>query len=153
MGAFAQALNQAEARGLSLEQVADVVEFYRRHPGRWPPAVLFNRLTRPQAAHLAPHEGWFGELPAWTAQQQRKAYERAQETARDSPRRVTEPSDELQRLEARYGEQLDGLTQDEVARLFPPGHVLQGLVQRQGSKSRILRPELLKAIEQREKPG
>lgn len=149
LGAFVQAMQQAEARGLSLEQIAAVAEFYRRHPGRWPPEVLFHRLTSPQALLLAPHEGWFGELPAWTARQRREAQERTQQAARDSPRRATEPSEEMQRLEAEFGPELDAMTPEAAAGLFPVDSPNRVLVVKHGVQIKLLRRSLLMALQQR----
>lgn len=143
VGQFGKAVETALAGGSGLDQVAETVEFYRRHPGRWPPEVLFERLTRAGASLLAPEEGWYGERPAWTAAQQHtaKAAEIAEETERMNRSETAHP------LEAVHGAELDALTEHEqLARL--PSEFLKRLYRKtpERAKSPLLRQPLLEAL-------
>lgn len=140
-----------------------MLEVFGRHPGRWPPEVLFHRLTSPQAALLAADEGWFGELPAWTAEQKKRAWtaqqtqaaesQRSTLNAQRSPDMAVQKIVETQRLEKLHGEALDALTLAEAIQLLPADGNWRTQAQRVGGpRSPLFRPMMLQAIERREHP-
>lgn len=60
-----EACQKARANGLSLEAFEAILDHALQHPGRWPPGVIFTRLTSPDAVRWEPHEGWFAADPSW----------------------------------------------------------------------------------------
>jgi len=157
---FVQCLELAESRGVTLPQAAGVVEWFRRHPGRWPPGVLFERLTKPEARFLEASDGWFGEAAAWKAQAAQRAARSVQDgnshdTQTPGPERVPgEPSmpaierdENVYRREARYGPKLDAMTPAEVDALLADKPTLLRQVKRNGLKSPLFRPTVLEILE------
>lgn len=157
---FVQCLELAESRGVTLPQAAGVVEWFRRHPGRWPPGVLFERLTKPEARFLEASDGWFGETAAWKAQAAQRAARSVQDgnsfdTQTPGPERVPgEPSmpaierdENVYRREARYGPKLDAMTPAEVDELLADKPTLLRQVKRNGLKSPLFRPTVLVILE------
>lgn len=157
---FVQCLELAESRGVTLQQAGGVVEWYRRHPGRWPPGVLFERLTKPEARFLEASDGWFGETAAWKAQAAQRAARSVQggnshDPQTPDPERVPgEPSmpaierdENVYRREARYGPKLDAMTPAEVDALLADRPTLLRQVKRNGLKSPLFRPTVLEILE------
>ena len=137
----------ALANGLTLDQIEAVVAHYAAFPNRWSVGVLVHRLTKLGAHRDAPHEGWFGERPEWKAAQAAKA-----------PKLDQAAADNLAELEAAYGAELDGLTDDALAALAADSP--RRLTARDrydlpvlGRSSRDLRPRLLRALADRAEIG
>ena len=135
VGQFGPTVEAALSQGLTIEQIAAVVEHFQANPGRWAAGVLVERLTRPGARLLAPSEGWYGETREWkTAQATR-------------PATTPAPVGDLQRLEDQLGPQLDALTADELASLVADWTPRQRRdLDFHGRRHKDLRPLLLAAL-------
>jgi|GEM_PF-6592472 len=121
VGQIGSTIATAEAQGMTLEQIAAVIEHYHSHPGRWPQGVLCERLTRRGARMLDAHQGWYGETEHWQREQariEREAQARAQLTQAEEtamPKLITYPQQDF--AEEKFGPLLDEMTYPQVADL------------------------------------
>lgn len=126
VGLFGPAVETAIAHGMGLEQIAAVVGHFSRFPGRWPPEVLYERLTRVQAFELAPDEGWYGDTPQWIDKQRRADQKAADEAERaletERLNRIDAERKAVEELNLMVGDVFDGMSKQQRFELIPRGH-------------------------------
>ncbi len=125
-----EAVEIAQANGLSLEGIMAVVEHFRSYPGKWEAGALYQRLTLRGAKMMRPDEGW---CPA------KEGYR--------SPSPAIARRDDL---EAQHGSTLNALTDDEVDGLtagMSPRWVEE--LHRFGRTHPHFRPDLLQLLHRR----
>lgn len=109
VGRAGEAVATALAQGMTPAQIQAVVDHFRapENAGRWSPGVLYDRLTRLGANATHADQGWFGDSPAWKARRPARAA----------------PANRLERLEAAFGEELNGMdvpARRELLQHIPP---------------------------------
>ncbi len=123
---FGHVVETALANGMTTQQIAAVVAHFQAHPDKWPPEILFERLTRIGACLIGPNEGWYGDTDKWKAQQRRLQEAQAAAAAQAAEDQLKQQREAerhaLEGLNAAVGDVFDGMSKAERLGLIPPGH-------------------------------
>ena len=112
-----QAADAARANGCDVDDVANVLGFWRLHPGAWDAGALYQRVL-----NLAPDQDcselWPDKLPTYQAAKRREESQRSHASvvaARiDAEKKKAADEKRLESLEAKYGAKIDAMSDQQI---------------------------------------
>lgn len=146
------ALEKALPRGLTLEELQAIADFFRSRPGCWDAGALHRKVSGWMPGD-AVQTGWPKADPKWLAKQKRGADSaRAAQQRKQRDQAKAADADEVASLEAMYGPALDAMSDSEIGQFIqdsPTGRLSYARTWRQhGRASPSLRRWLLREISQ-----
>lgn len=148
----AEAVEQARARGVALEEVTAIVGHYGHKIGAWGPGALFERIRNARPGEQ-PDQHWPPPAKAFTdliVDQRRREQLKADHAKQEQSRRERA---EFQEREARWGARIDAMSKGEIEKLLAYQVSLLGLFKRVGRESPMVREFLFECFENEQQPA